>query len=73
MFNPNNLDEVYVQATHIESKGNTIVDKFSTNPFKPCGNMYKGRGKGQKATIVKKGGDKPTCMHCKKKGHDTSK
>jgi hypothetical protein len=29
MFNPNNLDEVCVQATHIESKGKSVHDVSS--------------------------------------------
>ena len=35
MFNPNNLDEVCVHATHIESKGKSSTDNYSKNPFKP--------------------------------------
>ena len=35
MFNPNNLDELYVQATHIESRGKNIQEEVSNrNPFK---------------------------------------
>ena len=30
MFNPTNLDEVCVQATHIESKGKNAHDNFSS-------------------------------------------
>jgi hypothetical protein len=29
MFNPTNIDEFYVQATHIDSRGNNVKDKFS--------------------------------------------
>ena len=30
MFNPTNLEEVCVQATHIESKGKSAHDNFSS-------------------------------------------
>ena len=33
MFNPTNLDEVCVQATHIESKGKSAHDNFSLVEF----------------------------------------
>ena len=47
MFNPNNLDEVCVQATHIESKGKNTVEKYSKKPSKSDGNKFKGKGKGR--------------------------
>ena len=53
MFNPTNLDEVCVQATHIEIEG--------------MENKSKGKGKGKHTTTVKKEGEKPTCTHCQKK------
>ena len=73
MFNPTNLDEVCVQATHIETKGKNTKENFSKKPFKPDGNKFKGKGKGKHTNIVKKEGDKPTCTHCQKKVHDASK
>ena len=73
MFNLTNLDEVCVQATHIETKGRNTKDKFSKKPFKLDGNKLKGKGKGKHIATVKKEGDKPTCTHCEKKGHDASK
>ena len=47
MFNPDSLDEVCVQATHIESKGNNIVDNYSKKTFKSVGNKFKGERKGK--------------------------
>ena len=73
MLNITNLDEVCVQATHIETKRNNTKENFSKKPFKPDGNKFKGKGKGKHTTIVKKEGEKPTCTHCQKKGHDASK
>ena len=43
MFNSTNLDEVCVQATHVESKGNNTKEKFSKKHFKPDGNKFKGK------------------------------
>ena len=73
MFNPTNLDEVCVQDTNIESKRKNIADIFSKNPLKLGWNTFKGKGKGKKTYMVKKGGEKPTCMHCQENGHDASK
>ena len=54
MFNLTNLDEVCVQATHIETKGKNIKEKFSNKPFKPDGNKSKGKGKGKHTATMKK-------------------
>ena len=35
MFNPNNLDEVCVQATPIESRVKNVHNKFSKKPVQP--------------------------------------
>ena len=64
MFNLINLDEVCVQATHIETKGKNTKEKFSKKPFKPYGNKSTGKGKGKYTSTVKKEGDKPTYTHC---------
>ena len=68
MFNPNNLDEVCVQATHIEYKGKNTANKFSKKPFKPRGNKFKGKGKRKKTTSMKKEGEKTTCHTLLEKG-----
>lgn len=80
MLSPSNLDEVLVQATHLESRGkNTFNDNFSNKPSKSKGKCKgkgkdkdKDKGKRKKTTTVKEC-DKPTCSHCKKEGHDDSK
>ena len=67
MFIMTNLNEVCVQATHIETKGKNTKEKFSKKHFKLNGNKFKGNGKGKHTTNVKKEGEKPTCTHCHKK------
>jgi hypothetical protein len=73
MFNPTNLDEVCVQATHIETKGKNTKENFSKKSFKPDEKKFKGKWKSKHTATLKKEGDKPTCTHCQKKGHDASK
>ena len=73
MFNLTNLDDVCVQATHIETKGKNTKENFSKEPFKPNGNNSNCNGKGKHTATVKKEGDKPTDTHCQKKGLDASK
>ena len=34
MFNPNNLDDVCVQATHLEARGKNTREEGSKKPFK---------------------------------------
>ena len=59
MFNPTNLDEVCVQAMHIESKGNGVHDFSSAESSQlKEGNA---RGKGNHAATVKKGDMKLSC------------
>ena len=67
---PSNLDDVCVQATHLEARGKHANDTFVKKSFDS-----KSRGKDQgkkKMATVKKEGEKPTCSHCQK-GHDVSK
>ena len=69
MFNPTSLDEVCVQATHLEARGKNILEEGKRKPFKggEKGNGFKGKGK--KNASVKKEGDKITCKHYSKEGH----
>jgi len=45
MFNPTSLDDVCVQATHLESRGKNIPQDGSKNPFKSGdkGKSFKGK------------------------------
>jgi len=46
MFNPTKLDEVCVQATHLEARGKNVLQLGSKNPFKG-GDKGKGKFKGK--------------------------
>jgi hypothetical protein len=45
MFNPTSIDEFYVQATHIDSRGNNVKDNFSNKSFQPIEGKNKVKGK----------------------------
>ena len=48
MFNPTSLDEVCVQATHLEARGKNISQEGSKHPFTSgdkSKNNFKGKGK----------------------------
>jgi hypothetical protein len=70
MFNPTNIDKVFLQATHMEaSKGKHAIEdkkpyKFEKKP--------KGKWKSKTSTTVKQVEGRLTCSHCKKKGHEES-
>ena len=71
MFNPTSLDDVLVQATHLEARGKNVnpevggTSKYFVSKRKE---KKKLKWKERKANIVKK--DKPSCTHCKKEGHN---
>ena len=70
MFNPNNLDDVCVQATHLEARGKNTPEEGSKNPFKSKGKEKSFKGKVNKNSSIKKEGDKVTCMHCSREGRN---
>jgi hypothetical protein len=71
MFNPSNLDEVCVQATHLEARGRNETHEGSKKPFSHGDKgKRKFKGNGKKIASVKKEGEKFTCKHCSKDGHD---
>ncbi|XP_059064618.1 uncharacterized protein LOC131856732 [Cryptomeria japonica] len=73
VLNPSNLDEVCVQATHLELRGKgSFIDKSDKKTSKSK-KKSQNKGKGKKIATVKKEGEKPTCSHCKKEGHDDSR
>lgn len=46
MFSPTNLDEVYVQDTHLEARGKNIQEEGKKNPFQSVGKRkFKGKKK----------------------------
>ena len=71
MFNPTNLDEVCVHATHLEARG---MNEYQEGSKKPFYNGDKGKrkfkGNGKKNASVKKEGEKLSCKNCSKDGHD---
>ena len=71
MFNPTSIDEVYVQATHLEARGkngNPEVGGPSQPTVSKCKEKRKQKWKARKANAAQKA--KATCTHCKKEGHD---
>ena len=75
MFNPDDFDEVCVQAIHIESGGRPF--KFSSQSSKELetrdssGSKGKTISKRKKSMIIQK--ERPTCSHCQRISHDESK
>jgi hypothetical protein len=70
MFSPTNIDKVSVQATHLEaSKGKHASE--DKNPFK-YEKKPKDKWKSKKSATTKQVEVRPTCSHCKKKGHEES-
>jgi hypothetical protein len=71
MFNPTNLDEACVQATHLEARGrNDTHEGFKKTYNQGDKGKKKFKGNGRKNAVVKKEGEKFTCKHCSKDGHD---
>jgi hypothetical protein len=68
MFNPTNIDKVLVEATHLQaSKGKYMSKDKKPHKFEK---KSKGKWKSKKSMTVKKVEEKPTCPHCKRKGHE---
>jgi hypothetical protein len=71
MFNPTNLDEVCVQETHLEARGKNAPQEGNKKPFfNGDKGKRKFKGNGKKNASVKKEGEKLSCKHCSKDGHD---
>ena len=69
MFNPTNLDEVCLQATHIESRGkNTYEEDSKKNSPKGKQKEKGGKWKGKKNASVKKEGRKSHANIVPKRG-----
>jgi len=65
-----NIDKVSVQATHLEaSKGKHAIEDKKPYTFEK---KPKGKWKRKKSATVKQSERRPTCSHCKKKGHEKS-
>jgi hypothetical protein len=71
MFNPSNLDEVCVQATHLEARGRNETHEGNKKPFiHGDKGKRKFKGNSKKNDTVKKERENFTCKHCLKDGHD---
>jgi hypothetical protein len=71
IFNPSNLDEVCVQATHLDARERNDTHEGSKKPFSHGDKgKKKFKGNGKRNVVVKKEGEKFTCKHCSKDGHD---
>jgi hypothetical protein len=70
LFNPTNLDEVCVQATHLENMGNHVQeDPTKKNSNLPHNPFKKFKRKNKKTATVKREEGNPFCTHCKKSVH----
>ena len=54
MFNPNNLDDVCVKATHLEERGKKISEEGSKKLFKSKGKKKDFKGKAKEMHLSKK-------------------
>jgi hypothetical protein len=72
LFNPTNLDEVCVQATHLEDMGKHAQEDPTKKPSNFPHKQFKGKvkRKDKKATTINREEGNPSCTHCKKDGHD---
>jgi hypothetical protein len=59
MFNPSNLDEVCVQATHLEARERNEIHEGNKKPFsRGDKGKKKFKGSGKMNVVVKKEGEK---------------
>ena len=74
MLNPNDFDEVCVQAIHVDSGGRPL--KFTPKTFKHMeteDSKKKGKSKGKKTATAQKEDKIPTCTNCQRIGHDEAR
>jgi len=71
MFNPKKMDEFCVHETHLEARGINVSEETSEKSFKH-GEKWKlkFKDKHKKNVTCNKEGEKITCKHCSKEGHD---
>ena len=66
MFNPTSLDDLCVQATHLEARGKKKSEEGRNKPFKGKSKEKTSKGKSKKNASVKKEGEKLVCEHFSK-------
>ena len=67
MFNPTNIYEVCVQATHLEARGKQNIDEKIESEGKGKGKFY---GRGKRYTSFKTKKEKLACKNFSRTGHD---
>jgi hypothetical protein len=71
MFNPTSLDEFCVHATYLEERWRNEPQQGNKKPIiHGDKGKKKFKGNGIKNASIKKEGEKLTCKHCSKDGHD---
>jgi hypothetical protein len=71
LFNPTSLDEVFVQATHLENRGKHVQeDPMKKHSNFPQNTFKKLKRKDKKTATVTREGGKLCCTHCNKGNHD---
>jgi hypothetical protein len=71
LFKPTILDEVFVQDTQLENRGKHVQEDPTKKPSNfPRNNFKKFKRKDKNTATVTREGEKPSCTHCKKSGHD---
>jgi hypothetical protein len=71
LFNLTSLDEVCVQATHLENRGKHVQEEPTKKPSNLPHNPFKTfKRKDKNTATVKREEGNPSCTHCKKSGHD---
>jgi hypothetical protein len=71
LFNPTSIDEVFVQATHLEKRGKHVQEDPTKKPSNlPHKQFKKFKRRDKKITTIKREEGKPSFTHCKKSGHD---
>jgi hypothetical protein len=70
LFNPTSVDEVCVEASHLENRGKHVQEDPTKKPSNlPHKQFKKFKRKDKKIVVVKREEGKPSCTHCKKSGH----
>jgi hypothetical protein len=71
LFNHTILDDVCVQATHLENGGKHVQEDPTQKPSNiPHKTFKKFKRKDKKTATVTREGGNPSCNHCKKSSHD---
>jgi hypothetical protein len=71
LFSPTSIDEIFLQATHLENRGKHVQEYPTKKPSNfPQKTFNKFKRKNKKTATVMREGGKPSCTHCKRSTHD---